>query len=176
MEKIGRLIRQISEKEIRKNLKEVDSFFVVGYSGLSSSQMNILRQSLKARKSKFFVIKNSISKRVFEDSGLKDLSNLLQGPCGLVFIKDDIIATSKILYNFAKEYGNLKIEGGILKERVLNKSDISVLASLPRKDMLYTKIALGLKSPIYGFVFVLSNILKKFVIVLDQVKNKKSTT
>lgn len=98
---------------------------------------------------------------------------MLQGPCGLVFIKDDPIATSKVIYNFAKEHQSLKIEGGILKNRILSKSDITTLANLTSKEMLYTKIAVSIKSPVCGFVCVLSNTLKKLVMVLEQIKNKK---
>lgn len=175
MEKIGRLIHKIIEDQIRQSLKETDTLFVIGYSGLSSSQMNVLRQSLRQSKSNLFVIKNSIAKRAFDDIGLKELSGMLQGPCGLIFIKDDPIATSKVIYNFAKEYQSLKIEGGILKNKILHKTDIMTLATLPNKKMLYTKIAIGIKAPIYNLVGVLNNTLKKLVILLEQIKNKKKT-
>ena len=173
MEKIGSLIRKFSENEIRKNLKEVDSFFIIGYSGISSSQISTLRQSLRRSKANLFVIKNSISRRVFEENNFTEISKMLQGPCGLVFVKDDPIATSKVLANFAKEFVNLKIEGGFLKDRVLGRSDIITLASLPDKKMLYTKVATALQSPISNFVSVLNNTLRKFVWVLNQIKDKK---
>jgi len=173
MEKIGRLIRENSENEIRKNLKEVESVFVVGYSGLSGPAMNSLRHSLKTNRSNLFMVKNSVFRRVFQGSELAEFSKILQGPCGLVFVKDDILATCKVLSNFSKEHETFKIVGGILKNRILNKSDISILASIPGKEVLFMKIVMGLKSPVYGLVGVLSNTLKKFVIVLDQIKNKK---
>jgi len=176
MQKIGSLIRKESEGQIRKGLKEADSFFVVGYSGLSGADMNFLRLALRNSKGDFLVIKNSISKRVLKEAGLEEVSEMLHGPCGLIFIKDDIISTSKVLNNFAKEHETFKIEGGILKNRILNKADIATLAKIPPKEILYTQIAMGLKSPIVGLASVLNNTLKKLVIVLDQVKNKKNTT
>jgi large subunit ribosomal protein L10 len=176
MEKIGNLIRKISEDQIRINLKQTDSVFVVVYSGLSGPDMNTLRHSLRVSKSNFFVVKNSISKRVFNELGLAEVANMLQGPCGLVFVKDDLIATSKVLYNFAKEHETFKIEGGIVEKRILQKSDISTLANMPSKQVLYTKIVVGIKSPINNLVCVLNNTLNKFVIVLDQIKKKKATT
>ena len=175
MEKIGRLIRDNSENEIRKNLKEVESVFVVGYSGLSGPAMNSLRQSLKTNKSDLFVVKNSVCRRVFKGSELAEFSKMLQGPCGLVFVKDDILPICKVLSIFSKEHGTFKIAGGILKNRILEKSDIATLASIPGKEVLYAKVVMGLKSPISSLVGVLSNTLKKLVIVLDQIKNKKST-
>ena len=172
MEKIGELIKKSSEDEIGNYLKEANSVLVVGYSGLSGPDMNNLRTSLHTHKSKLFVVKNSISKRVLNSHGLEEFSKMLQGPCGLIFVKDDIIAASKIIYNFAKEHETFKIEGGILKNRVLNKADITTLASIPGKEVLYTKIAVGMKAPVFGLVNVLNATLKKLVIVLEQIKNK----
>lgn len=173
MEKIGRLVRQVSENEIRRNIKDRDGFLVVGYSGLSGPDANTLRQSLRDNKSRLFVIKNSISKRVFKEKGIDGLSAMLQGPCGLVFIGDDLIIIAKLLNNFAKEHESFQIAGGILKDRILNKSDIVSLAKLSSKRTLHTQLVMSMKFPITGLVCSLNNILNKLVFVLAEVKKKK---
>lgn len=175
MEKIGRIIQKISEKEITKNLELADSFVVVGYSGLGGPEMNDLRQKLKINESRLLVIKNSVSKRVFSENGLNEFVEMLQGPCGLVFVKDDIIAASKVLHQFSKEHQTFKIAGGILNKRILNKSDILTLANIPSKTVLYSKTLAALQSPVYSFVSLLNNILKKLVIVLEQISKKETT-
>jgi len=173
MEKIGRLLRQVSENEIRKNIKDKDGFLVVSYSGLSGPDANTLRQSLKDNKSRLFVIKNSISKRVFKETGIEGLSEMLQGPCGLVFVQDDFIIIAKLINTFAKEHESFKIAGGVLKDRILNKSDIVSLAKFSNKKTLHTQLVMSMKSPITGLVCSLSNILNKLVFVLEEVKKKK---
>jgi len=173
MEKIGRLVRQVGENEIRKNIKDIDGFLVVCYSGLSGPGTNTLRQTLKDNKSRLFVIKNSDSRRVFKESGLEGLSEMLQGPCGLVFVQDDFIVIAKLINAFAKEHETFKVTGGVIKDRILTKADILALAKFSSKRALHTQLVMGMKSPINGLVYSLNSVLTKLVLVLEAVKNNK---
>lgn len=174
IEKIGLLFRQASENRIKNNLKEANSAFIIKYSGLSSPDITQLRQRLKNSSSKFFVVKNSVARRALKDSGLDAIIASIEGPCGFVFANDeDPVNASKILYNFSKEHANLKVEAGFMKEKILTRKDIEVLASLPSKEVLRGKTVVILNAPISGFVCVLNQVLRKFVYCLDQIKKKK---
>lgn len=173
MEKISTLFREVAQAQIKKNLEGVSCLFVVKYAGLSAPAMTILRHSLLTSGAKLFIVKNTVSRRVFESSGYESITQILQGACGVVFGKGDPIGISKALYNFTKENENLKIEGGLLQNRVLSRSEIVVLANLPSKHLLYAKLAGTLNAPINRMVWVLSGLLKKLVNILDQIKEKK---
>ena len=97
----------------------------------------------------------------------------VEGPCGLVFTKEEPVVTSRVLYDFSRQHEQLKLEAGFLEDRVLDKKDIETLARLPSKEVLRYQAVVVLKSPITGLVFVLKQILTKFVYCLDQIKNKK---
>ena len=75
--------------------------------------------------------------------------------------------------NFYKEHENLKIECGFLKDRILDKKDIEIIAKLPAKEVLRAQVVMTLNSPIVGFVRTLKQALTKFVYCLDQIKTKK---
>ena len=173
MEKIGRIFHQFCEDYIKDNCEGLNCLFVVRYSGVASPKMSNLRQTLKSCQGKLFVSKNNISRRVFDGLGLKEISKMLQGPCGLVFGKGDPVSVSKALYIFSKENENLKIEGGLLKDKILSASQVIALANLPVKEVLYAKVVWTLKSPLNQIVWTLSGLIKKLVYVLDQIKNKR---
>lgn len=175
IEKIGLLFRQASENRIKNSLKDANSAFIIKYSGLSSPDITQLRQRLKGSTSKLFVVKNSVARRALKDSGLEAVISNIEGPCGFVFANDDPVNASKILYNFSKEHENLKVEAGFIKEKVLTKKDIELLASLPSKEVLRGKTVGLLNAPISGFVGVLNQALRKFVYCLDQIKKKKES-
>lgn len=174
MKKIGLIVREVSENKIKENLKGSDSFFVLGYSGLSSPDITTLRQSLKGAKSNFFVVKNTVARRALKGSGLELIIKAVEGPCGFVFIKDEPVEASKILCNFKKDHEKLQLEGGLLKDKLLDKSDIEAMAKLPSKEVLRAQVVGSLNAPISGLVIVLNQVLKKFVICLDQIKQKKT--
>ncbi len=174
MKKIGLLFREISEKQIKSNLKESNGVFIVKYSGLTSPDLSSLRQSLRSANASLFVVKNTTARRALKDSGLELLIKAVEGPCGLVFAKDEPVNTSRVLYDFSKGHENLKLEGGFLEERVLGKDDIKELAGLPTKDVLRAQAVMTLKSPVSGFVMTLSQMVSRFVYCLDQIKQKKT--
>ncbi|MDD5729630.1 MAG: 50S ribosomal protein L10 [Candidatus Omnitrophica bacterium] len=174
MKKLGLLVKEISQSRITRDLKESDSVFIIKYSGLSSPDICSLRQSLRGANASLFVVRNNIAKRALKDSGFENLTQTIDGPCGFVFSKEEPVGVSKILYNFAKDHDKLKLEGGLLKDKVLATKDIEILAKLPAKEVLRAQAVVALKSPITGIVMVLNQTLRKFVYCLEQIKNKKS--
>lgn len=173
MKKISLLFKEISINQIKNSLKEAESVFIVSYSGISSPDLTTLRQSLKGLNSRLFMIKNSIARKAFKDVGLDNMLPLIEGPCGLVFIKDEPVGVSKLLCDFARQNQNFKLEGGFLKERLLKKEDIEALSKLPSKENLRAQLVMTIKSPLTSLVVTLNQILKKLVYCLEQIKQKK---
>jgi len=174
MKKIGLIFREISENRIKDHLKKSESFFIIKYAGLSSPDLTALRSSLKNSKANLFVVKNTVARRALKDSALESVIKSIEGPCGLVFVKEEPIDASRILFNFAKEHERLKLEAGFLKDKILGTKDIEALAKLPSKEVLRAQAVYVLKSPISKLVLVLNNTLRKFVVCLDKIKEKKS--
>lgn len=174
MKTISQSVKEITENQIKNRIQESGAVFIVKYSGVSSPDLCSLRQSLNGQNVKFFVVKNSVAKRALKSFGLDNLCEKITGPSGFIFIKDEPVSASKILCDFAKTHEPLKLEGGVLKTRILEGKDIQALAKLPSKDVLKAQVVMTLKSPITGFVMVLNQTLKKFVICVDQIKQKKA--
>jgi large subunit ribosomal protein L10 len=93
----------------------------------------------------------------------------------LVFVKDEPVAVSQALCNFTKDHEQLKLEGGSLKDKILEKKDIESMSKLPSKEVLRAQVVGALNSPISGLVITLNQVLAKFVICLDQIKQKKTS-
>ncbi len=173
MKKLSVLFKEASESRIKKGIQESEGLFIVKYSKLSGLDLNIIRKSLRAVNSEMFVVKNNIAKRALKETKNEAILELVQGACSFVFSKKDPVEASKVLFNFAKDHENLKLEGGLLKDRLINSKDIEALAKLPSREVLLTKTLVAMKSPITGIVFVLKGNLRKLVFCLEQIKQKK---
>jgi large subunit ribosomal protein L10 len=174
MKKLGLLFRETLENRVKDYLKGSNSIFVITYSKLSSPDLTGLRLALKSSNAALFVAKNSVVRRALKNNGLEILSNLVQGPCGLVFAKDEPVGTSKVLCDFSKGHEQLKLEGGSQGNRILEIQEIQAMAKLPSKEILRAQVVMGLKSPIFSIVAVLKGNLRKIVYCLEQIKNKKA--
>jgi len=175
MKKLGLVFKEASKNRIKNSLKESEAVFIVRYSGVASPDLSSLRQILKGAKASLFVVKNSVARRALKDSGLEVLVKNIEGPCGMVFIKNEPVAISRSLFDFIKEHEQLRVEGGSLKNKVLEKTDIEAMSKLPSKEILRAQVVMTLNSPISGLVITLNQVLAKFVYCIDQIKQKKSS-
>lgn len=173
MKKLGVLFRETLENDIKKQMKESGSLFVIKYAKLSSPDVTALRQVLKNSNATLFVAKNSVARRALKETKFEGLIKFVEGPCGIVFARGEAVEASRALYNFNREHEHLKLECGVMDDKILDKTAIEALARLPGKEVLRAQVVMGLKSPITGFVYVLKQTLTGFVYCLDQIKNKK---
>ncbi len=174
MTKIGLIIKQEAERILKNKLQRCENnFLLIKYSGISSFDLNLLRNSLSGANSSLVVIKNSVGKRLFKP--YQDLCSQISGPCGLIFVNKDLISTSRIVHNFIKDKPNLEITVGFLKDKIITAKEIEMLSKIPSLSALQSRVAGGLKSPICGLVFGLKQILNKLVWSLGQIKDKKKS-
>jgi large subunit ribosomal protein L10 len=174
MKKIGSIIKSTTENRIKRNLSATGGFFIIGYSQLTSLDMSALRQLLKNADANLFVVKNSVARKVFKDNGLEGSIKAIDGPCGMVFANGDPVGTTKVLCDFAKDHEPLKLQGGLLEGKLLEKADIEGLAKLPGKDALRALVVITLNSPLSRLARALNSNLSKLARCLDQIKSKKS--
>lgn len=171
MTKLGLVIKQETERILKDKLKTADSYLLVKYSNISAPDLDVLRNSLSGIDSSLMVVKNSVGRRLFKAA--QDLGSLIDGPCGLIFINKDLISTSRIVYKFSKDNPSLEVKAGFLKDRILTQKEIEGLSKIPSLSSLQTQLVSGLKSPIFGFVCSLKQILNKLVWALVQIKDKQ---
>ncbi len=175
MKKLGLLFKETSENRIKNYLKDSQAVIVIKYSGLSSPDLTSLRRGLKGSNATLFVVKNSVAVRALGSTGLKSLVSSIQGPCGMIFVKEEPVAASKVLFNFSKDHEQLKLQGGMLNEKMLGSKDFEFMSKLPSKEALRAQVVCTLNSPISGLVITLNQILAKLVYCLDQIKQKKTS-
>ncbi len=173
MQKLGLLVKETSENRIKNQLRESESVFLVNYAKISGPDFNSLRQTLRNKNASLFVVKNSVARRVFQSSKLESLLKAIEGPCGLVFVKEEPVEASRVLCDFARDHEPFRIKGGFLKDRILQKYDVEALAKLPSRQVLKAQVVMVLNSPILRLAIVLNNILRQLVCCLEQIKNKK---
>ena len=61
----------------------------------------------------------------------------------------------------------LGITGGYADNRLLNKDEVTILATLPSREVLVARVLVGMKYPVYGLVNCLSNPMRGLVGVMQ---------
>ena len=161
-------------KEIEQELKNRDTFFIARHDAVPAANIDKLRAKLRGTKTRYLVVKNTLGQKAMERANLKELSGYIQGACGLAFSSGDAALSSKALMDFAKENENFKVQIGYMGGQVVSADRIKILASLPSREVLLSRVAGGMQAPISGFVCVLAGTLRKLIHAVDAVMKKKN--
>lgn len=172
-DKFGKLCKEGMITEIMDRFKKHPNFFITSYMGSSVADLELLRKSLRKAAGQYVVVKNSSLKVVFDSMKMEGLAAHIDGGMGISFAGDDIVATCKTLVTFAKDHTKFAVKAGMVEGKEIGPDKIRQLASLPPKQVLLAQVVTGMKSPITGFVMTLGGVIRKFVYVVDAIKNSK---
>lgn len=174
MKKVSTLFKEISDKQLKEDLRLNSGLFLFNYAGASSADLTQLRRDLNSVDAKIFVTKNSFISLALKTIDIgKKIKDFVEGPTALVFVKDDPVAPSKVLTKFAKTHESIVLRGGYIGERVLQKSDFKFLSSIPPREVLYQQVATAINGPVSKLAMSLNQILAKIAYALKAIGDKK---
>ena len=159
--------------DLKEKLSRASGMVLANYHGLSVSQMQELKKSLKESDAEFVISKNTLISRAAKEAKKEIPSEQLEGPTAILFSFGDALASVKKLADFIKLYQLPDIKIGSLENRMLTRDEVLTLAKIPSKQELYVQVVSSLNFPIYGLVATLSGNLRNLVYVLNQVKNSR---
>jgi large subunit ribosomal protein L10 len=159
-------------EELEKQARESKGLVVTAFKGLKTVEANELRQKLRPLQSEYRVVKNSLTRIALKNAGLEALAGMLQGPSAVVIERGDPLAAIKVLFEFAKSHECVKVSGGYLDGKVLDRQQLKAIASLPSREVLLAKLLGTLQAPMVNLVSVLQAPVRDLVGVLDQISKK----
>lgn len=129
-------------EEIKNKANEATTFIIFENHGLTVSETNELRRSLRDNDAEFKIYKNTLLTRALNDLKI-DLGVEMEGPKAIAFGKD-AIAPIKVLSEFAKNHDALEIKIGMVDGEVADINMLNKLATIPSREGLLTMLAGGL--------------------------------
>ena len=167
--------KKISQvNELAVELKNVSNGFIAEYGKLTVAQDDVLRKSIRVAGAKYRVVKNTLAQRATVGTAFEDVAKALKGRTSIAYTKGDVVALAKALTKYAKDHPELSFKAGVVEGKVVDVKQLEVLASLPSKDELYSKLLYLLSAPATRLVSALSGVGRKMAVVIDQgVKENK---
>ena len=133
-------------KVMRSTLSDATSVVVTHQSGMTVAESGELRAKMREAGAGFKVTKNRLTKLALQGTKYEALCDLFTGPTAMGTSSDPVSA-AKTLVSFAKENSKLTIVGGSLDGKILDKSGVEALATMPSLDELRAKIVGMLNAP-----------------------------
>ena len=148
-------------EEIKANFQDAKGAVLADYRGLTVAEDTDLRKKLREANVVYKVYKNTYIKRAIVGTKFEELSAYLEGPTAVAISKTDATAPARIVSKFAKTAPKLEIKCGIVEGTFYDNKSIQVIAEIPGREELLSRLLGSLKSPITNMVRVLKQIADK---------------
>jgi len=160
-------------EEIAADIEAAEAIFAVDYRGISVPQAAELRSKLREADASFRIVKNRLTKIAADKAGEERLSELLQGPTALTFVRGDTAQAAKAISSFSQEHDVLTFKGGFMDGITVDEDRFKAIARLPARDVLNGQFAGIVASPLTGLVRGLGSMIQGVAIQLQQLQAQK---
>ncbi|HEX3022303.1 MAG TPA: 50S ribosomal protein L10 [Lachnospiraceae bacterium] len=147
--------------EIKGYVANAKSAILVDYRGLTVEQDTALRKKLREEGVVYKVYKNTMLNFAFEGPEYETLAKHLEGPTAIAFGIEDATAPARILNEVAKTAPALEFKAGVIDGTYYDADGVKLIANIPSREVLISKLLGSLQSPITNFARVLKQIAEK---------------
>lgn len=149
------------------------SAVVAEYRGIGVSDMTELR--VKARETGVYlrVIRNTLAKRAVEETEFACMQEAFVGPLVFAFSLEAPGAAARLLKDYAKENGMLKVTALSIGGKLMGPEQLDAVASLPTKDEAIAMLMSVMQAPVGKLVRTINEVPGKLVRVLAAVRDQK---
>ena len=153
--------------ELQEMIGQSTLMILTDYRGLTVADLQGLRGQLRSVGAEFRVSKNTLTRIAANNRGISTLDSVLEGPTALVFTGTDVVGPAKVIGTFARVSRILTVKGALLEGKVVDASQVEVIANLPPKLEMIATIIGALDSPMVSLVQALDFTVYEFTSLLD---------
>jgi large subunit ribosomal protein L10 len=159
--------------ELRDALSRHRTLIVSQYRGLTVREIADVRRDLRRQNVTFRVVKNRLARIAAQGPQGEALAPLLAGPSAIAF-GDDEAATARAVVDALRPYKVATVTGAVLGDRGIDADSVTLLASLPSREVLLAQLAGAMVSPLATLGGLLGANLRNLGSALAQVRDRKA--
>ncbi|KXL51948.1 50S ribosomal protein L10 [Anaerotignum neopropionicum] len=153
--------KQAIVNEIKEKMENAASVVMVDARGLTVEQDTVLRKQLREAGVDYKVYKNTMVHFAIQGTQFEGLDQYLSGPSAFAFSYEDATTAASILNKIAKDVKALEFKAGVVEGVVYNAEGMKLVADIPSREVLLSKLLGSFKSPMSSFARVIDQIAKK---------------
>lgn len=128
-------------------LKKSQAVILVEYTGSSMKVMDNLRAKIRESGGEFHVVKNTLARRAFANSGMELPADILVKSTAISFAFTDPALTAKALADATKGNEFVKVKGGFMAGQKLSAAQVKSLADMPPLPVMRAQLLGMLQAP-----------------------------
>ena len=160
--------------QLKKELEAAKNLFVAQFQGITVAQDSELRRKIRETKSKYRVVKNTVARIAAKGTPAESLSGSFEKTTSIAYNASDPVSLAKALTAYAKANPVFTFKAGMVEGRVVNIADIAIIAAMPSKEELISKLLFLINSPAQRLAVVMNGVARNLAVVVSQAVEKKS--
>ena len=128
-------------------LKKSQAVILVEYTGAKMKDLDSIRAKIRESGGEFHIVKNTLARRAFADSGMPIPNDLLVKSTAVSFAFTDPASTAKALTDATKGKDFVKVKGGFMSGQALNAAQVKSLADMPPLPVMRAQLLGTLQAP-----------------------------
>jgi large subunit ribosomal protein L10 len=163
-------------EELRKGLTKSGNAILFAFAGLKVPEVTELRRQVRATRSSYRVVKNTLALRAAKGTPLEALSGHFVGATAVAYNEDNPVGLARVLTAFAKTNPNLVFKAALVEGLPVEAAAIKTIAELPSREELVGRLLFLMQSPLRRLVTVLNGPVRNLAGVVKQIAEQKATS
>ncbi len=155
-------------------LKKSQAVILVEYTGAKMKDLDGIRAKIRESGGEFHVLKNTLARRAFSNSGMDLPTDLLVKSTAVSLAFTDPALTAKALTEATKGKDFVKVKGGFMSGQVLNASQVKALADMPPLPVMRAQLLGILQAPASKLVRTIAEPARGLAAVVKAFSEKAS--
>ena len=128
-------------------MKRSQAVILVEYTGVKMKDLDAIRSKIRESGGEFHIVKNTLARRAFADSGMELPEDFLIKSTAISFAFTDPALTAKALNEAVKGKEAIKVKGGYMSGQALNPVQVKALADMPPLPVVRAQLLGVLQAP-----------------------------
>ncbi len=128
-------------------MKRSQAVILVEYTGVKMKDLDNIRAKIRETGAEFHIVKNTLARRAFADSGMQFPSDYLVKSTAVSFAFEDPASTAKALNDATKGLEFIKVKGGYMSGQTLSAAQVKALADMPPLPVVRAQLLGVLQAP-----------------------------
>ena len=159
--------------EVNKAASSALSAVLADYRGVDVADMTALRKNARENKVYLRVVRNTLLKRAIAETELECIQEVLSGPTILALSNEDPGAPARVMKDFSEENDEFEIKALSVGGKLLEASQIDVLAKLPTLDQARSVLMSVMLAPVTKLALLMNEVPSKVTRAVAAVRDQK---
>ncbi|MFL6468129.1 MAG: 50S ribosomal protein L10, partial [Pyrinomonadaceae bacterium] len=153
------------------------SAMVMSFTKLSVQKDQEFRNSLRDAGAQYQVVKNTLARRAVKGTDFEQASDHFKGVTAIAWTENDPVILTKAVSKFMKDNADIyTFKTGVVDGSLVDLAKLNVIANLPSKEELISKLLFVLNAQAQRLVTVINAVPRDLAIVIKQIGEQKPAT